>query len=1081
MKKLFTLLVVSVLALMMLPTTSRASHMAGMDLTYEYTGVANTYLLRLKYYRDCTGIPVPTIANICYSSITQGFNASVQATIVSSGPVPNTPCVTINNPTCPGGVGDFEEYIYEATVTLPAPAIDWRFSYSECCRNGAITTIQPNNLFVSATLDNILAPTNSSPSFINLAYTRFCVGNTFYYDQGAQDIDGDSLVFSLVDAEDGAGCPPNLTPSTYIAPYSGTNPLASSIPITIDPLTGVVNFKPSVVQVAVMAILVEEYRNGVKIGSVKRDIQINIVPACNPIIPSFVNSTLTGGSATGSTGGGIIQTTCGGNEYTIIVPFDTVFQCGSAVPTDFRVITPVGIPNPVVNVTPINCTNGLTDSLLITLLNPLVSGTTYLYIKTGFDGNTLLSECGSQIPELADTVQYVVLDSNIVWYPKLDSVGCVFNQITVELMDSIYCFSIANDGSDLELVDINGNNYPVSSAYGFCTPGGLKTKSLLVNLASQVSGSGPFYLLMKAGGGTDGNTIANTCGRFMLPSDTLAIFGVDTLIPIDLGSDVTICSFDPIPTFNSGYTGLNFQWYDQNGIISGANGGTYTPSASGTYSIFINNGPTCNGRDTVQLTIIPAPSDNLPTDQILCINDPLPTLDAGNAGATYQWYLNGNPIAGETNQTYSPNPGAPGTYVYTVDVNNGTLLCLATFDYTLTLTSAFIVNPLSDATVCANGTFPLLDAGNPGAPFYQWSLNGNPISGANTQTYQTTQAGTYSVTVGTGACAGTEAMDLIVVAIPTPALSDLSICDYDAFPTLDGGSFSGATYQWSQNGSAIGGATSQSYQPSAGGTYTVEVTVGPGCTGSAQMVLTVNAAPTPAVNDADICTDQQATLDAGFAGATYQWSNGASGQTITVNTAGTYVVTVSQNNCTAVDSGVVNVFTYPIAPIVACNPGSGPYKFVYNWAAVAGAASYEVSEDGGVTWIPANVPTGPETHGTNLSIPEFLVRAIGSGLCKTGASSEPVACEVLIPNIFTPNGDGKNEFFQLDNIEQYPSNSVQIFNRWGKEVFSVTGYNNSNTSKRFDGKDLPDGVYFYIVNLNDGSTEPKSGTVTINR
>ena len=64
MKKLFTLLVVSVLALMMLPTTSRASHMAGMDLTYEYTGVANTYLLRLKYYRDCTGIPVPTIANI---------------------------------------------------------------------------------------------------------------------------------------------------------------------------------------------------------------------------------------------------------------------------------------------------------------------------------------------------------------------------------------------------------------------------------------------------------------------------------------------------------------------------------------------------------------------------------------------------------------------------------------------------------------------------------------------------------------------------------------------------------------------------------------------------------------------------------------------------------------------------------------------------------------------------------------------------------------------------------------------------------------------------------------------------------
>lgn len=1074
MKKLFTLLAASVLVLMMMPTTSRATHMAGMDLTYEYAGTPNTYLIRLKYYRDCTGIPVPTFANICYSSITLGFSNSVQAPKISFGPVPNTPCVTINNPTCPGGIGDFEEHIYETTITLPGPAIDWRFSYSECCRNGAITTIQPNNLFVSATLDNSLTPTNSSPNFINLAYTRFCVGNTFYYDQGAVDIDGDSLVFSLVDAEDGGGCPPNLIPSTYIAPYSGLNPLASSIPITIDPLTGVVNFKPSVVQVAVMAILVEEYRNGVKIGSVKRDIQINIVPACNPILPSFLNSALTAGP-------GIIQTTCGGNEYSIIVPFDTTFQCGSAIPTDFRIITPVGIPNPVVSVTPINCSNGLTDSLLITLLNPLVSGTTYLYIKTGFDGNTLLSECGSQIPELVDTVKYVVIDSNIVWQPNLDSVGCVFNQITVNLLDSIYCFSIANDGSDLELVDINGNNYPIGSAFGFCTPGGLKTKSLLVNMASQVSGSGPFYLLLKASGGTDGNSIANTCGRFLLPSDTIAVFGVDTLIPINLGSDLTICSFDPLPTFNSGYTGLNFQWYDQNGIIVGANGATYTPTAAGTYSVFINNGPTCNGRDTVQLAILPAPSDNLPADQTLCVNDPLPVLDAGNPGATYQWFLNGSPISGQTGQTYTPNPGAAGTFSYSVEVNTGTAICVGNFDFTLTLTNAFIVPPLSDATVCANGSFPVLDAGNPGAPSYQWTLNGNPISGANAQTYQTTQAGTYAVTVGSGTCAGTDDMVLTVVAIPTPSLSNQTICDYDAYPTLDGGNFAGAAYQWSQNGGAIGGATSQTYQPTAAGTYSVQVTAGPGCTGTAQMVLIVNAAPTPAVNDADICTDQLATLDAGYAGAIYQWSNGGTAQTIQVNAAGTYLVTVSQNGCTALDSGVVSVFTYPIAPVVACSTSSGNFKFIYSWAAVPGAANYEVSEDGGATWIAANVPAGPETHGTNSSVPVFLVRAIGSGLCKTGASSEPVACEIVIPNIFTPNGDNKNEFFEIDNIEQYPNCTVQIFNRWGKEVFNVTGYNNTNSSKRFDGQDLPDGVYFYIINLNSGTEEAKSGTVTITR
>lgn len=54
------------------------------------------------------------------------------------------------------------------------------------------------------------------------------------------------------------------------------------------------------------------------------------------------------------------------------------------------------------------------------------------------------------------------------------------------------------------------------------------------------------------------------------------------------------------------------------------------------------------------------------------------------------------------------------------------------------------------------------------------------------------------------------------------------------------------------------------------------------------------------------------------------------------------MVTVTVNNCASTDTAVVNVFTYPVAPIVACNPGTGPFKFVYVWAAVGNAASYEV-------------------------------------------------------------------------------------------------------------------------------------------
>ncbi len=909
MKKLFTLLAMAIFALLLTPQTSHASHMAGMDITYEYTGTPNAYLVRLKLYRDCDGISAPTQVNICWSSSTLGLSGTVIAPNVSMTPVPNTPCVTAT-PSCPGGLGDIEEHIYEVVITLPQPASDWVFSWYECCRNGAITTLQPNGLYNSCSLNNLIAPTNSSPYFLNLAYTRFCVGNQFFYDQGAIDIDGDSLVFSLVTAEDGSGsCPPAPYPNTYIAPYSPANPLASSIPITINSSTGVLNFIPSLVQVAVICVLVREYRNGLLIGQVKRDIQINIVPACNQIIPSFSNGVLTAG-------GGQLLANC--NDYSVILPFDTNFQCGSAVPTDFRAVTPFGIPNPVVSVVPINCSNGQTDSLLVTFLNPLTVGETFVWVKRGFDGNTLLSECGAEIAEFADTVRILVTD-NSIWSPITDTVGCFFNTFSVTLSDSVYCFSIANDGSDLQLLDANGTNLPIANAYGYCTPGGAKTNQLLINMTTNTFGNGPLYLLLTSAGGSDGNTIANDCGRFLLSTDTLAVLYVDNVINVDLGTDQTICD---------------------------------------------------------------------------------------------------------------------------------------------------------------NATFPLLDPNTPGATSYQWFFNSTAIPGATSATYQTTQSGVYGVQVAAGGCSGDTSMTLTVNASPSVSLTNVTICDYDVIPTLSISPVTNGSYQWFNGATAITGATSTSYLPTAAGNYSVAVTIPPGCTGTGVMDLTINAAPVLAIADQDICSDQQATLDAGVAGATYTWSNQANTQTITTGTAGTYSVIVDLNGCTDADTAVVNVFFYPVAPVVACNPGTSPFKFIYVWTAVSGVASYEVSEDGGATWIPANVPSGPESHGVNVNIPNFTVRAIGTGLCKIGAASEPTACEVTIPNIFTPNGDNTNEFFELENIEQYPNNTVQIFNRWGKEVYNEGGYNNS--TKKFDGKDLPDGVYFYIVDLGNG-VKPKAGTVTISR
>ena len=78
----------------------------------------------------------------------------------------------------------------------------------------------------------------------------------------------------------------------------------------------------------------------------------------------------------------------------------------------------------------------------------------------------------------------------------------------------------------------------------------------------------------------------------------------------------------------------------------------------------------------------------------------------------------------------------------------------------------------------------------------------------------------------------------------------------------------------------------------------------------------------------------------------------------------------------------------------------------------------------------------------------------------------------------TPNGDGVNDVWIIDNIEKYPENTVQIFNRWGNRVYYKEGYDNT-----FDGTwentRLPDGTYFYV--FDDGKDKQYSGYVQIAR
>ncbi len=72
-------------------------------------------------------------------------------------------------------------------------------------------------------------------------------------------------------------------------------------------------------------------------------------------------------------------------------------------------------------------------------------------------------------------------------------------------------------------------------------------------------------------------------------------------------------------------------------------------------------------------------------------------------------------------------------------------------------------------------------------------------------------------------------------------------------------------------------------------------------------------------------------------------------------------------------------------------------------------------------------------------------------------------------NIITPNGDGQNDQLLIDNVQLYPGNSLTIFNRWGREVFATTNYNNTTNAWGAD-PGIAAGVYYYLFKLADGSS-----------
>lgn len=262
-----------------------ADHLAGGSVTYECLG-GNFYRITLTMYRDCLGTEVVpqslSFSNDC------GVNFTV-SNIVHDEEVFVAPVCAdqAGNSTCDDGpLFGMKKYVFHRELFL-SPCSGWRIFWSVCCRPTVINANGNAGLYIVAELDNTGGACNNSPYFTDHMPPLVCAGQAMHHDPMVVEADGDSLVFSLVDARYAAPVP---QPIFYQIPWFGAIPFTD---LTIDPITGRISYLPSVQGSVVVVVQVDEYQpGGAWKGSVLRDYNFTTTP-CDNNVPAINAGTIT--------------------------------------------------------------------------------------------------------------------------------------------------------------------------------------------------------------------------------------------------------------------------------------------------------------------------------------------------------------------------------------------------------------------------------------------------------------------------------------------------------------------------------------------------------------------------------------------------------------------------------------------------------------------------------------------------------------------------------------------------------------------------------------------------------------------
>ncbi|MCX6183166.1 MAG: gliding motility-associated C-terminal domain-containing protein [Bacteroidetes bacterium] len=586
---------------------------------------------------------------------------------------------------------------------------------------------------------------------------------------------------------------------------------------------------------------------------------------------------------------------------------------------------------------------------------------------------------------------------------------------------------------------------------------------------------------------------SGSCGPGTSASATI------TIDPMSVGgivsSNDTVCSgINSGKLLLTGFIGTITGWES-----SINNFGTSMPLANTTDSLIYSNltattkfraivvSGVCSSANSNQATInVDAVSVGgiVSNDSTICsgTNSGILTL-SGKVGNITGWQSSSNNFISSTpigNLTSSLNyNNLTSTTKFRAIVKSG--VCPADSSAAATIT----VDPLSlggsvtsDAMVCAGNNSGNLTLGGHFGIVQGWESSTNdfstsaPISNATSSySYKDITVTTkYRAIVKSGVCpADTSASATITIDPISVTINDKSICE-GSTTTFDAGS-GYSSHAWSGLGAGILQTTNAAVQ----GTYIVTVTDGLGCTAVDSAYLTVNAFPSPKLGgDTAMCQGQSITLNPQTANSlNYLWSNAAQTPTISVNTTGQYIVTVSDNiGCSRKDTIFVQVHTLPTVDL-----GLDKTICDNNYDKVTLTANYSGSKQ--LLWSTS------ETNVDSIIITQagsYWVQITDSNKCSaTDEIALTVHCEDFVltwPDVITPNGDGINDIFKPKGVDDsnFPKVvanvriiSFGVYDRWGRFMF----YSEENVLPNWDGKlngsPAAPGTYYFVIKYQNSA------------